>query len=898
MIKKEIKELLYELSPSGYIVSLDLETTGIDKSKDKIIEIGAVKYDIKNGSKEYFSQLINPVVQISEFIEDLTGISNSDVEHMPIIDEVKNEFEEFYCDYENNQHLIIAHNANFDIGFLKSNGFNFNNNIFDTYDLAYTLIDKGDYNLESLASFFNIDVENFHRAKDDSDATIEIFFNLIDLQIGLGELNKDLYQKFSKYNIESFKHFAPVEISKHLANFEFNKNQDNFESEIGKSELSSFPKNVREFFSEKEVGRFIEMFELRSNQLSMSEFIENNLKDKKISLIEASPGTGKTMAYLAPIALKAAEEGIKAVIATNTKALQDQIVNKDWLLINKYLSTVNKKNEINLSILKGRKNYICKKLVKNFIPSNFSELRVFFKIYKWSLSTLNGDISEVDLKNEFPIFLNFSAINESCIKKCTDCYVINARNNAKKSNIILTNHSLAMTSSTTEKSILEDIDLLVIDEAHEILNVATDVFTNKNYFFDFENNFNSILKYESKIENISLDNKRIIDIFKNIKIELENYIEELKLINKAFNETKSSYQGILKIKIDDYNQNFSRDNMFSKSKIINNLIIDFNNEIDTSELRKIIDNNLLNLIGSLESSIENFIVIFDHDNSNIVSWIESDKNDGIIFISSPVNVDSYLRSTIFENQENIILTGATLTSFGTPEEFCKEIGIDNLGNYEIFDSEFDYKNNVLLSIPSNMPEPNDPNYSRSLVDLILNLSTNIDEKILVLFTSYSSLNSVRKGLKDKNFSDFISQGVDGNAQRVISKFKKKGSVLLGTGPLWQGVDFGYDVNIKMLIISKLPFSVPNDPLINARSQKYFEPFLEFFVPDAVRKFKQGYGRLIRSKKDYGSLICADSRILTKNYGDEFIDCIPDYSYIQEPLHEISDHIKSWLDSHE
>ena len=420
----------------------------------------------------------------------------------------------------------------------------------------------------------------------------------------------------------------------------------------------------------------------------------------------------------------------------------------------------------------------------------------------------------------------------------------------------------------------------------------------KNYLFDFENIFKSILKYESKIENISLDNKKIIEIYINLKNEVENYIEELKLVNKVFNESKLNYQGILKIKIDDYNQNFSRDILFSKSNIISALIIDFNNEIDSSELRKIVDNNLLNLIGSLESSMENFKVIFDSEDSNIVSWIESDKNDGIIFVSSPVNVDSYLRSTIFENQENIILTGATLTSFGTPEEFCNEIGIDNLGSYEIFDSEFDYKNNVLLSIPSNMPEPNDPNYTRSLVDLILNLSTNINEKILVLFTSYSSLNNVRKGLKDKNFSDFISQGVDGNAQRVISKFKNKGSVLLGTGPLWQGVDFGYDVNIKMLIISKLPFSVPNDPLINARSQKYFEPFLEFFVPDAVRKFKQGYGRLIRSKKDYGSLICADSRILTKNYGDEFIDCIPDYSYIQEPLHEISDHIKLWLDRHD
>ena len=127
---------------------------------------------------------------------------------MPIIDEVKNEFEEFYRDYQNNQHLIIAHNANFDIGFLKSNGFNFENNIFDTYDLSYTLIDKGDYNLESLASFFNINVENFHRAKDDSDATLEIFFNLVNLQAGLGDLNKDLHQKFSKFNIESFKKFC------------------------------------------------------------------------------------------------------------------------------------------------------------------------------------------------------------------------------------------------------------------------------------------------------------------------------------------------------------------------------------------------------------------------------------------------------------------------------------------------------------------------------------------------------------------------------------------------------------------------------------------------------------------------------------------------------------------
>ena len=898
MVNKEIKELLYKLAPSGFIVSLDLETTGVDNSKDKIIEIGATKYDIAENTKEYFSQLVNPMTQISEFIEDLTGISNSDVESMPIIDEVKKNFEDFYLDHEDNQHLIIAHNANFDIGFLKSNGFNFNKEIFDTYDLAFSLIDKGDYNLESLSRFFNVDVENFHRAKDDSDATLEIFLKLLEMQNDLGHFNKIIFQRFSQFDIDSFKKFAPYEISKFFIDLEENKIKESNDAYQKKLGLSEFPNSVTQLFSKDEIGKLIDEFEVRGNQLSMAKFIENNLNSKNISLIEASPGTGKTMAYLAPIALKACEENIRAVIATNTKALQDQIVNKDWFLLDKYLSEVNKKNDIKLSILKGRKNYICKKLVKSFEPSNYSEMRVYFKIFKWALYTINGDISELDLKNEFNVFLKFSAINESCIKGCTDCYVINARNNAKNSNIILTNHSLAMTSSTTEKNILEDIDLLLIDEAHEISNVATDVFTLKNYLNDFQNSIAAFSKYKNTIKVLDEKITNILKTFINFEEKINGLNYELEIINKLFNDLKLKSQGIFKLKIDNYNQYFQSEMLLLKTRETKRSVNDLLNLIELNDLKGVIDNNLINIISSLEKYINNFEITFNSEDSNIISWVEGDNKESLIFISSPVSVDNYLRNSIFDNQENIILTGATLTSFGSPEEFCNEIGINNLNNYEIFDSEFDYKNNVLLSIPSNMPEPNDPNYTNNLVDLILDLSSKIDEKILVLFTSYSSLNNVRKGLKAKNFNDVICQGVDGNAQRVISKFKNQGSVLLGTGPLWQGVDFGSDVNIKALIISKLPFSVPNDPLINARSQKYFEPFLEFFVPDAVRKFKQGYGRLIRSKKDFGSLICADSRILSKNYGEEFMNCIPDYSYIQEPVLEISDHIKSWLDKHE
>ena len=216
-----------------------------------------------------------------------------------------------------------------------------------------------------------------------------------------------------------------------------------------------------------------------------------------------------------------------------------------------------------------------------------------------------------------------------------------------------------------------------------------------------------------------------------------------------------------------------------------------------------------------------------------------------------------------------------------------------------FDSEFDYQRNVLFYVAKDMPEPNDDLYTNNLSELVINIAEKNKGKILVLFTSYSSLNSVRKRLKESQIRNkIISQGVDGRAARVISKFKNEGSILLATGPVWQGIDFGFDVEIKVLVISKLPFSVPNDPLINARSMKYIDPFNEFLVPDAVRRFKQGIGRLIRSNKDFGSIVCADSRIINKNYGESFLNCLPGYSYNEDLIRESGDYIKNWIDGHE
>ena len=898
MIQKELKDTLKLLSPSGSIVSLDIETTGLSPDKDMIIEIGATKLNIEEETYEYFSELINPGIDISEFITDLTGIRNEDVDRSPAVDELKKEFTNFYSNEKGQQHLIIAHNANFDIEFLKKNGFLFNGVIIDTYDLVFVLLDKAEYNLQALSNRFNINVENFHRAKDDSSATLSIFIELLKIQANSGVINT----KFKNINIneENGIKFAPKYLSdcikeSKLSTFD---HKSSLKKNIKKSlkQNIKFPKNCENFFSLDGIGKYIKNYEKRPNQIQIAQFIERNLIKSKINLVEATPGTGKTLGYLVPIVIDILKNKSKAVIATNTIALQDQIINKDWELIKNYLEDSGNLDSVKISILKGRKNYVCKEILNEYEPVNFSEARVLFKLIKWTEYTKSGDVSEVDLKNDHYVFSKFSSANESCIKKCNKCYIDTARKEAEKSNILLINHSLAMSTSFTDRSLLKDSGYLVIDEAHELLNVATDSFTKRVNLNTILNLNKAINSYIKKIDSKDLNEDRIlvnfIDKINNLILKLDDLNE---LVINSIDNTRS-YGKLI------YDDNFVNSSIeitdiynFLKEITSENLFENIYSKYQNNNTYK----NITNSIKLFEDEIIKLISILSLEDINMVTWFEIKNQDNFEIISAPISVKDELKETIFQDQDSVLLTGATLTSFNSPEEFCNQIGIDYLDEYRIFDSEFDYQKNLLFYVAKDMPEPNDDLYTNNLSELVINIAEKNKGKILVLFTSYSSLNSVRKRLKESQIRNkIISQGVDGRAARVISKFKNEGSILLATGPVWQGIDFGFDVEIKVLVISKLPFSVPNDPLINARSMKYIDPFNEFLVPDAVRRFKQGIGRLIRSNKDFGSIVCADSRIINKNYGESFLNCLPGYSYNEDLIRESGDYIKNWIDSHE
>ena len=247
---------------------------------------------------------------------------------------------------------------------MKKNGFLFNGAIIDTYDLVYVLLDKAEYNLQALSNRFNIKVENFHRAKDDSSATLSIFIELLKIQANLGLINT----KFKNINIneENGIKFAPKYLSycikeSKLSNFDQKISSKNNIKKSLKQNIE-FPKTCEFFFSSDGIGKYIKNYEKRSNQVQMSQFIERNLIKSKINLVEATPGTGKTLGYLVPIVIDILKNKSKAVIATNTIALQDQIINKDWSLIKNYLEDSGNLDNVNLSILKGRKNYVCKEI--------------------------------------------------------------------------------------------------------------------------------------------------------------------------------------------------------------------------------------------------------------------------------------------------------------------------------------------------------------------------------------------------------------------------------------------------------------------------------------------------------------------------------------------------------
>ena len=680
--------------------------------------------------------------------------------------------------------------------------------------------------------------------------------------------------------------------------------------------------DVKDYFSEEGILVRDIGFEYRKEQEDMAHVVEKSVNENKKLIVEAGTGTGKTLAYLIPAIRWAVENKKKVIIATNTINLQEQLLLKDIPLAKSII-----KEDFSYALVKGRNNYVCKRLFnelalgKNIDIETYSiEAREQIEyILKWGHKTKTGDKADLPFEVLPEVWELIQSTTELCIgKKCPyrkECFYMKTRMEKLEADILISNHHVffadlnvrAETDFDTEYLILPRYDMVIFDEAHNIESVARSYFSVEVSKISFTRLLNRIYQKKSRKKEKSalirveesIDDKSLKDTSQYIQL-LNSIKEETSILqnisDEYFDEIRKMYDSKADMPIRKTLNNFE----MTKSRFLENLrekksfferkmneflndLMAFSNVIDEEKDKNPEVINFVNHIKIYKSYIDNFKFINEFSNDDYIYWLDINaKRTNVVLTATPLNIAQKLSSVLFENLNRLIFASATLATNGNFNYFKNSLGLNEEKCIEeIIKSPFNYDEQMSVYIPNDILDSENINaFVTDASRFILEILTKTQGKAFVLFTSYTMLNqiyySIGKKLKNAGFEVFLH----GEKQRsqLIKEFKEsKNPILFGTTSFWEGVDVQGE-NLSNVIITKLPFLVPTDPIVSAISKKIEEEgrnsFTDYQLPEAIIKFKQGIGRLIRKKSDSGNIFILDSRILKKKYGTLFIQALP------------------------
>ena len=601
-------------------------------------------------------------------------------------------------------------------------------------------------------------------------------------------------------------------------------------------------------------------------------------------MVEAGTGVGKSFSYLAPVAQYTLENQSLAIISTNTISLQEQIFHNDIPFLQKALSS-----DFKAVLVKGRHNYLClRRLHKiNFqqadLFSDEYEMRHFAKIIAWSYRTEDGSLYDLDEEPDMKVWDMVSSNTETCLgRKCQyykQCLFQKAREKMHGARILIVNHHLFFSDLAMreeKKSVLPEYDMLVFDEAHSIENVATEhlgaTLSNSALKYTMDLLFNAkkqkgfllTIDDHASMEWVEVIRKRTDAFFKEIKEYFEN-------------GRPGEDSDLLRLRRPNFVDNKLSEPLAKLVESLRDAKTHARNKEDELEIT-----SFIRKINAFRNSLD---VILNQALERYVYWIECPKrlnNSKVSINAAPINIGSILKKEIFSSSKPVILTSATLsTEKDSFRYFNERTGVTGAIEKK-FGSPFDYKNQVRMYIAKNMPAPDRiTEYSHGVAERIKKYIDLTNGGAFVLFTSYTLMNIVYEeveGYFNERGFNVLRQGAGLGRSKMLSRFKNEaGSILFGVDSFWQGIDVQGKA-LSNVIITKLPFSVPDHPIIEARIEdirkRGGDAFLEYNLPEAVLRFKQGFGRLVRSKKDTGIVAVLDSRIITKSYGRQFLDSIP------------------------
>lgn len=613
-------------------------------------------------------------------------------------------------------------------------------------------------------------------------------------------------------------------------------------------------------------------YEHRSGQLEMAEMVHDAFESHHHAILEAGTGTGKTLAYLVP----AICSGRRVVISTATKSLQEQLYQKDIPFLQKHFAP-----NLKVAVMKGRSNFLCvakmNQMADQALLKGMEELDAFQQIKQWAKLTETGDRAELTfLPDDSDLWTRLDARRDTCSgQKCPSfnpCFVTGMHQRAKDADLIIVNHHLFFADLALKQddfgSILPDYSAVVFDEAHEMEDVASDYFGRQISNFRFEE-----LARDAD-QTLRLQHQATPGLLRRtqrIRERSRAFFEAFPPRDGKFSFSRNEREAFLEQNRDAY------DALATALKGF---------ETECASLTQKPEEILRIARRSFELRQE-LSFLFESNERNFVYWYER-RNKGVFLAATPIDVSQILREKLFEQFDSVVLTSATLT-VGNRFEFIRQrLGLDHAKERGLA-PEFDYQQQAMLYLPQPMPDVRHPAFTAKAADEIVNLLETSQGRAFCLFTSYSQMNELFERVRSRVPFPLLLQGTAPRSA-LLERFKNTpGAVLFATASFWQGVDVPGE-QLSCVIVDRLPFAVPSDPIVAARVAALQEdgrnPFAEFQVPQAVLTLKQGFGRLIRTKTDRGVLALLDNRIQRMAYGKIFLESLPKYR-ITNSLAEVS-----------
>lgn len=913
---------------------VDLETTGhSSKQGDRIIQIAIVFMKDWQVQSTYTS-FVNPQKKIPFFIQDLTHIRDEDVKNEQPFESIAHTIYEMLQDC-----VFVAHNIDFDLPFLQEEfkrcGLpKWIGKSMDTVELAKIIYPTAySYKLSEIALELEIGLENAHRADDDALATALLL--------------KKCWERLIKLPLDTIQqlHTRSFKLKSGLAHLFFEAVQlrrakvDQLEHHfvyrgvpIKYAEPSlyenielSYPQSTEE--KKNLFSQVMANFEVRDGQFQMMDSVWNSLQHRTEILSEASTGIGKTLAYLIPSIIYAKQQKAPVVISTYTSHLLDQLIQEELPKAEALL-----KSSVKVAVLKGMEHYIdldrfCESLAVS--DDSYDENFVKMQVLVWLAISSTGDLNEVNVsgggKTAIDRIRRTSTTAETKKRDAFDFY-LEALNNCKDAELIVTNHAMLLADIEREEPLVQHVAGFILDEGHQMIQAATmreeKVFAYRRWkyslgqlghfeerklqhlFFQLMESTDRVpLRHLLKLENHFFN---CVDLFENAMAHLVSQMN-LPYTNRR-NQKKTILLNTLQLKKPLMAEvSHSMEEWVKLANQSTQIFMNYYDDLAISQKASLTDWQFW--IHEIEKMIEQWDSIFKVENEDMTAWIEADSRsipNSIQIYNRPIQIADHITESFnqFRGQQSIIWASGTLTVPGNRRFIADQLGLTADVPLYQFQAPTSYYDGASVYVVEDMPDiqqVSQHEYIEAVAEAVIQTVLATAGRCFVLFTSQDMLRKTVDLIQEIGaLNDYMifAQGISsGSRMRLLKMFQRfDHSVLFGTNSFWEGVDVPGDA-LAAVIVVRLPFTAPEEPLFKAKAlkmqQRGINSFYKLSLPEAILRFKQGFGRLIRSSSDKGALIVLDRRIDTKSYGQDFLKALPNVEVRKVTLEDMVFDLEDW-----